>query len=50
MSLEGGPSMARFIAGGLELGKKWDLVCSEKIVLSAMLCWGVFNFEGVLYY
>ena len=41
--------LATFIAGGLELGKKWGLGCS-KIMLSAMMCWFVFHFQGVLYY
>ena len=30
--------------------RTWDLFCSRKIILSAMLCWYVFNFQGVLYY
>ena len=40
--------LENFIAGGLELGAKLDLGCSGNIILSAMMCWGVFNFHGVL--
>ena len=40
--------LAKFIAGGLELGTKLGLGCSGNIILSAIMCWGVFNFDGVL--
>ena len=35
--------LARFVAGCLELGKKWSLGCSMKIMLSVIVRWGVFN-------
>ena len=41
------PFLAKFIAGGLELGTKLGLGCSGNI-LSPIMCWGVFNFDGVL--
>ena len=42
--------LAKFVAGGLELGKKRGLGCYRNIMLSAMVCWGVFNFQRILYY
>ena len=42
--------LPEFILVGLELGKKWGLNCSRNTVLSAMTCWCVFNFQGVLHY
>ena len=33
---------------GLEFGKKLVLGCSRNIMLSAMVCWCVFNFHGIL--
>ena len=42
--------LVKFIAGGLELGEKRGLGCSKNIMLSAMVFWGVFSFEVVLYY
>ena len=42
--------LAKFILGGLELGKKWGLGCSRIIMLSVMACWCVFNIQGVLHY
>ena len=41
--------LTKFVADGLELGKKWGVGCSRNIMLSAMVCWGVFSFQGVLY-
>ena len=39
-----------FIVDCLKLGKKWGLGCFRNIMLSAMMCWCVFSFQGVLYY
>ena len=35
-----------YIAGGLELGTKRGLGCSRNMLFT-MMCWGVFNFQGV---
>ena len=42
--------LAKLLAGCLELGKKWGLGYYRNIMLSAMVCWCVFNFQRVLYY
>ena len=32
---------AKFVTGGLEIGRKWDFGCSKNILFSAEVCWGV---------
>ena len=36
--------LAKFVDGGLELGKRCGLGCSKSIALSGKVCWDVFNF------
>ena len=52
MSLEHSSSVfqPKFITGGLELDKEWGLGCSRNIMISAMVCWCVSNFQGLLYF
>ena len=40
--------LAKFTASGVKLSRNLDLRCSRNIILSAKVCWGVFNFQGVL--
>ena len=42
--------LAKFAAGDLKLGKKWGLGCARIIMASAMVRWGVFNFQYMLHY
>ena len=41
--------LAKLIVDCLELGKKWGLGCFRNM-FSTMVCWCVFNSQGVLYY
>ena len=41
--------LATSVTGGHKFVKKWDLSCPKKIMLFAMLCCSVVNFQGVLY-
>ena len=41
--------LTKFATGGLELGKKLGLGCFKNIILSAIMCYSVFNCQGVLY-
>ena len=39
--------LTKFVPGVLELCKKLGLSCSKNIIFSTIVCWGVFNFQGV---
>ena len=49
MSLQhcSGVFLAKVIAGGIEIGTKWDLGYSGNIILSVIMCYSVFNIHEV---